>query len=254
VFELGTGSPIEHAIITVRNEGNRSEKTGVTSADGTFFISPLSSGVYVIRAVCAGFKENALSGYPVGLSTTAAPPKIGLARTESRQESAAEDFRTAQNSPHLQSVDQDEAPSEALVRWDAVLGTDGAAPGLRQSTETEMFSLIGIRQTSLPMPRQRMPELSPDQILVVFSDAQGEQQDWTLISDPRIIRAEMTGPNGELTGQIIYRSNTEFMIPFSGGSGIANMKFYQPHWMGKEFSLDLLGTLKVNNSKSEIRD
>jgi hypothetical protein len=245
VFEVGPRSPVAHAIVTARNQEDGSEKAGIAAADGTFFIAPLAPGQYAIRVTCAGFREYTLSGYPVKFTTAAAPAKIGLAKIGSGRESAAVKSAAPQIAVQPSGSGRDQSSSEIRVRWAAVTQAARTAQGLNRSADTSAFSLAEKRQTAGPMPRQRMPELSPNQILVVFMDEKGEQEDWALIQDPRILRAEIPGPNGELSGKTIYRSNAEFLVPFSGSLRAASLKFYLPHWTGKEYSLDLLGALAI---------
>jgi hypothetical protein len=245
VYEVGPRSPVAHAIVMVRNQEDGSEKTGVAAADGTFFIAPLAPGQYAVRITCAGFQEYTLSGYPVKFTTAAMPAKIGLARIGSGRESAAVKPAAPPAVAQPLGLGRDQSSSEIRIRWNAATQASRTAQGLNQAANAGAFSLVEKQQSAGPMPRQRMPELSPDQILVVFMDDKGEQEDWALIQDPRILRAETPGPNGELRGNTIYRSNAEFLVPFSRSLRAASLKFYQPRWTGKEFSLDLLGALAI---------
>jgi hypothetical protein len=243
VFEVDSRSAVAGAIVTARNQEDGSEKAGIAAADGTFFIAPLAPGQYAIRVACAGFEEYTLSGYPIKFSTAAEPAKIGLARIGSGRKSAA--LKSA--IPRTQSAgsERNRSSSEIRVRWDTAKRAARTTQGLKPSADADTFSLLEKRQTEGPPPRQRMPELSSNQILVVFMDEQGEQEEWALIQDPRIIRAESPGPNGQLSGQTIYRSGMEFLVPFSGSLSAASLKFYQPRWTGKEFALDLLGAMAI---------
>jgi hypothetical protein len=244
VLEAANQSAVANATVTARNEVSGFETTTVTAEDGTFFVSSLPPGIYTIRVGREGFRQNSMSGFPVRISGTAAaaPAQIKLARNGAGQAGT-----TVNPSPTIIQEDSDtnESLLEVRVRWTANADIRSSnKPGSALSLATEGFSLIDSRQTSGPLPRQRMPELSPDQILVVTTDQQGEQTGWTLIPDPRIIRAESPGPDGELTGQVLHLSSAEFLVPVPADS-TAGMRFYQPFWTGKEFSLILLGSTTI---------
>jgi hypothetical protein len=237
-------SPVANATVTARNESNGFETTTVTAEDGTFFIAPLMPGLYSIRVTHEAFQQSSISEYPVRLSgtTVAQPAQIRLARKGTGQ--VGTDINPSP--PRLQ---EDSGTNESLlefrVRWTTNAGIRSPNnPASAQSLTGEGFSLVDSRQTRGPMPRQRMPELSSDQILVVMTDQQGEQTGWALVPDPRIIRAESPGPDGILTGQVLYLSSAEFLVPVPAGSA-TGMRFYQPFWTGKEFSLILLGTVAI---------
>lgn len=248
VFEFGDKSPVARATVIAHNEANGFEQTSVTAADGTFFIASLMPGFYTLSATREGFQGNSISGYPIRVSGSpiAESVQIRLARIGMGQI-----LEKADPLPYQFSVPQADSgegapPLEIRVRWDleAVAGLLNF-PGSQQRNDIDRFSLIEKRQMQGPMPRQRMPELSSDQILVVIVDERGVQRGWTLIPDPSILRAESPGPNGELRGQILRRTDTEFLVPLPGGLLPAILDFYQPEWTGNSFSLNKLGTLAL---------
>jgi hypothetical protein len=245
VLETANQSPVANATVTARNESSGFERTAVTAEDGTYFISSLLPGLYTIRVTHEVFQQNSISGYPVRLSAPAAtaPAQIRLARFGAGQ--ASTNVIPAPPRPVQKDSSVDESLLEVWVHWAVDAGIRSSnSPYSTQSSTREKYSLVESRQTRGPMPRQRMPELSSDQILVVATDEQGEQSGWTLIPDPRTIRAESPGPDGELSGQVLHLSVAEFLVPVPAGSAAA-LRFYQPFWTGKEFSLVLLGTLAL---------
>jgi hypothetical protein len=246
VIETATQSPVANSTVAARDESSGYERTAVTAEDGTFFVSSLRPGLYTIRVTHEVFEQNSISGYPVRLSgtTTMAPAQIRLARIGAGLASPnaiPSPLRPAQKDPSA-----DESSLEVRVHWAMDSGIRSSKrPSSIQSSTADKYSLVESRQARGPMPRQRMPELSSDQILVVAMDEQGAQSGWTLIPDPRIIRAESPGPDGELSGQVLYLSSAEFLVSVPGGSAAA-LRFYQPFWTGKEFSLILLGALELH--------
>jgi hypothetical protein len=246
VIETANQSPVANATVTACNESSGFERSAVTAEDGTYFISSLLPGLYTIRVTHEVFQPNSISGYPVRLSATAAmvPAQIRLARIGSGQASA--NAMPAPPRPVQKDSSGDESLLEVRVHWavDADIRSSNG-PYSTLSSPVGNYSLVESRLIRGPMPRQRMPELSPDQILVVATDERGEQNGWTLISDPRIIRAESPGPDGELRGQVLHLSSAEFLVPVPAGSAAA-LSFYQTFWTGKEFFLILLGALALH--------
>src|SRR5688572_15502769 len=68
----------------------------------------------------------------------------------------------------------------------AVVGPSGVATAATPAAVT----LLGRQAAPGPRPRQRNPELSGDQLVVVAEDAAGQILDWQAIPDPRLLRAE----------------------------------------------------------------
>jgi hypothetical protein len=172
--------------------------------------------------------------------------QIGLFRTGAARVQGSSNPPPSRPATLQSNSGDSESLLEARIRWDAESGAPGSNRLLRsQSTSTNGFSFIENRQARGPLPRQRMPELSPEQILVVIIDEQEQPKDWILIPDPRILRAESPDPNGELSGQVIYRPSAEFLVPISRDLLPATLKFYQPRWTGKAFAIYLLGAVAL---------
>ena len=95
------------------------------------------------------------------------------------------------------------------------------------------------------LPKQRSAELSPTQVVVVALDAEGRMRWCGLVEDPRLLRAEVPGPDGELTGQVIYRESAEFIVQYPDDESINEIRLYHPDWDGQKFSLAPLGAVSV---------
>ncbi len=245
VLDAESNSPIAHATVTARNQDNGSENSAITAVDGTFFVSSLAPGMYTITAESNGFQAKSISGYPVRLSQTAAASSAQIALSKTAAGRVQRNNPAPAEPAILQSNPVESASIlEARVRWDAG-GSITASNTRAQSAGPDVFSLIEARETSGPLPRQRMPELSKDQILIVILDRQEEQKGWLLIPDPRVVRAESPGPNGELSGEVLYRSSADFLVPVPSDLLPATLRIYQPHWTGEVFLLNLLGTLAL---------
>jgi hypothetical protein len=248
VLEDAGKTPVPAAAVTVRNQTTGIEYTSRTSVDGVFFVTSLPAGRYTVSASCVGFEKTSLSDYPVRLAgfPAAEPVQIDLVKSGAGQ-NAGNAIRTFV-APALQTEPiVAESQAEVRVRWESGGNLQFLnAAEMKQKMGTGAFSVVELRKMEGLAPRQRMPELSSNQILIAVLDKEGNQIDWVLIPDPRIIRAESPGPNGELSGQILYRSDAEFLVPISQGISAAGIKIYQPHWSGEEFTLDLLGTISLH--------
>lgn len=79
-----------------------------------------------------------------------------------------------------------------------------------------------------PPPVPRSLEMSPDHLLVVAVDAESRLVWWTLITDPRVLRAEGPDADGRMSGQVIYRRAAEFSVEFPDDPAIAELRVYKP--------------------------
>jgi hypothetical protein len=88
--------------------------------------------------------------------------------------------------------------------------------------------------------------LSSEQILVLTLDARAQLRWWTLLPDPRIVRAEEPQAGGELKGQVVFQPEADFLVDVPEDAGAVELRFYHPRWTGEEFALELLGTLPLD--------
>ena len=96
------------------------------------------------------------------------------------------------------------------------------------------------------MPRrQRNPEFSSTQIVIIAYDKEGREVTRVFLPDPRLIRAETVSPSGELQTQNIYRKDVDFTIVIPDDPNIKELKIYHPEWTGKNFILEPLGETQL---------
>ena len=93
------------------------------------------------------------------------------------------------------------------------------------------------------LPKQRSAELSPTQVVVVALDAEGRMRWCGLVTDPRLLRAEVADADGELTGQVLYKESAEFIIQYPDDESIKEIRLYHPDWDGQKFSLEPVGAV-----------
>ena len=136
---------------------------------------------------------------------------------------------------------------ELEVRWktpDKSAASDSTGAEA-QGQPAQTLSVMGSNAGRGSLPRQRSLELSEEQVLVVAVGAENEMRWWTLIADPRLRRAETAGPNGELSGQTVILSETDFTVSYPADISITELRFYHPHWTGTKFTLESIGSTPV---------
>ena len=128
------------------------------------------------------------------------------------------------------------------VQWTTSVSTLAAPP---PGQRVNPLRLLERRPAAGSLPRQRNPQLSADQLVVQAFDARGVFVDTQLIPDPRLVRAESTGPSGELVGQTLHRSDPDFLITLPNSATLVELRLFQPRWTGTEFVLDLIGSIDL---------
>jgi hypothetical protein len=145
----------------------------------------------------------------------------------------------------LQSI-QVEGYRQVQVRWNAYEGSaDVINPMEQQSALNPEMRLLGERKEKGGLPKQRTLELSTEQILVVAVDSKQQLKAWTLIADPRILRAELPDAKGKLSKHLLHYSKPQFSVAFPDMPEIKELRFYAPNWTGTEITLVLIGSVAV---------
>ena len=134
---------------------------------------------------------------------------------------------------------------ELRIQW-AVPRASGTAGRTRVSGS---FTLLGQTRFSGAPRRERQPEPSVNDLVVVVQDATGRDLDWRIVPNPRLIRAETPGPDGLLSGQIIERDDVEMLLYIPDIPGTDRIQIFSPAWNGKDYTLDLLGQLTIGSAR-----
>lgn len=96
------------------------------------------------------------------------------------------------------------AQTELTVRWVVPPAPVGAAAGALPAVDAFQ---IAKRAVVVDEPvRERDPQISADELVVVAVNAQGREVGWQHLKDPRVVRSEQPGPDGLLTGRVLHRS------------------------------------------------
>jgi hypothetical protein len=109
----------------------------------------------------------------------------------------------------------------------------------------DAFTVLERSQAPGPLPRQRNPQLSAEQLVVVAVNGAGEMINTQLIPDPRILRAETIGPTGEMSSRVLHRADVEFLLTIPDDPALTELRLYKPRWTGTTYVLDLVGTIAL---------
>jgi hypothetical protein len=110
---------------------------------------------------------------------------------------------------------------------------------LRTEAQTQIprVSIVEDRKRAGTLPRQRSLELAPTLMFVAAVDASNKLRWWSIMPDPRVVRAETQTATGELRSQDYYVSNVTVVVAFPDDPEIATLRFYHPAWNGTDFEL-----------------
>jgi hypothetical protein len=108
------------------------------------------------------------------------------------------------------------------------------------------FQVTTRRLVSGAPARQRDPQLSEDDLVIVAVSPQGTDLGWQVVKDPSFVRAETPTASGELQHQTLRRPEASFIVTLpEQGSGIAELRLLKPRWTGTAFVLDPIGSVTV---------
>jgi hypothetical protein len=143
-------------------------------------------------------------------------------------------------------TDTSQTYRELKIRWDD--STKSATePRSAISSEEQMqapsVSVVEDRKRSGTLPRHRSLELSPTHIFIVAVDATNKLRWWSIMPDPRVVRAETQTATGELRGENYFVSDVTLVVAFPDDPQIANLRFYHPVWNGTDFDLKPLAVV-----------
>jgi hypothetical protein len=138
---------------------------------------------------------------------------------------------------------QAQTVQELRLRWESTSGA--AVEFVEGQPPPATFTTLERRRATGTLTRRRSLDLSADQIVISGLDGSGVEIYRNLMADPRILRAEAPGPTGELAGQVLYRSATEFLIDLPDDPALTNVKLYHPRWTGTAFTLDLIVSIQL---------
>ena len=145
---------------------------------------------------------------------------------------------------------QPKAYREVKIRWTDSANATSNTPGIPSISAGEqklppVVSLIEDKKRSGTLPRHRSVELSPTHVFIAAVDATNQLRWWSIIPDPRVVRAEFPTSTGELRSENYSQSNFMLTVAFPDDPKITNLRFYKPRWTGSDFDLNLLAVVPV---------
>lgn len=134
---------------------------------------------------------------------------------------------------------------EWTIRWRAYAASAADLVNPAEAVPLGRFDLVA--QRSMPadaVVRERNPEISEDQLILVAVDSDGRPLLWRAILDPRVVRAEGMSATGEMTGRVLHRADVEFAIALPLGSAAAELQIFTPRFTGTDWVLTRLGSVQ----------
>jgi hypothetical protein len=185
--------------------------------------------------------------------------ETGVVKPSTTETQAATSVREKMNRERLSallsavgvSVEDSTLPTEVQsfqeirIRWDAADAPSRDMVLTEQEPSKRVLTTIERRKRTQALSRQRSLELSTNQLLVVAVNGQRQLRWWSLIPDPRIMRAESTSAGGKLSGRVLYRPKAEFIVAFPDDDTITELRLYHPRWTGTEFTLEPSGAISL---------
>jgi hypothetical protein len=181
--------------------------------------------------------------HPLGrLPALAVLAWVGLALPAVAQtERAAADL--AASLPTTASVMNDAVVPQLHVRWVAAESASEAPVRLSEVVSVNRFEVVTRSEVRGPLVRERDPQWSEHDLVVVAVDAAGRETSWQKVLDPRLLRSEQPGPTGELAGETFVRPEVELVVAVPDGA--ASLHVYETTWSGEQFVLRQLGRIDV---------
>ena len=145
---------------------------------------------------------------------------------------------------------QPQAYREVIIRWNdstTASSTAQVRPSVSapEQKTSPVVALVEDKKRSGTLPRQRSLQLSPTQVFIAAVSETNQLRWWSIISDPRVVRAEFQASTGELRSEDYYQSNFTLTVAFPDDPKITNLRFYKPIWTGADFELKLLAVVPV---------
>jgi hypothetical protein len=136
--------------------------------------------------------------------------------------------------------------TELTVRWIVAIAPPATyfVPGTRP--EINQFEIQKRTPITDRPVRERDPQVGPEEIVVVAVDAQGRELGWQHLPDPRLVRSEQPGPGGLLSGQRLYRADTELVVRVPEEMRAAALRIYMPQPTPQQAGLLGVGTIRLD--------
>ena len=140
-------------------------------------------------------------------------------------------------------IDSSDSSQEFHLRW--TTGDEASLGPSPLANPQAGLTIVTIRVTAGPAPQLRSLRLATNRLFAAAVDAENALRSWTIVPDPRVIRAESFGPDGVIEGQTLYRPDADLFVTIPGDDTVVGLRVYQPRWDGQAFHLTPLGAVPV---------
>ena len=134
---------------------------------------------------------------------------------------------------------------ELWIQWTTPRAQSAAA----RQRSPGAFTLLGQTRFSGAPRRERQPEPSANDLVVVVQDADGRDLDWRIVPNPRLLRLETPDQDGRLSGRTIERDEVEMLLYIPDLPGADRIQIFSPVWNGTDYTLDPLGQLTIGSGR-----
>lgn len=122
--------------------------------------------------------------------------------------------------------------------------TARAAPLLPERPQRQRLTVAPGKPVATVV-RQRDPALSEQQLVVITLDGSQRELSRTVIADPRLVRAETTTADGQLTTADLWRASVSFRVVVPANPEAVELRLLQPRWDGRRMLLELIGSARL---------
>ncbi len=117
------------------------------------------------------------------------------------------------------------------------------APAARVKASNR-FVLSG-RRPAPGVPQARAPQVVEGTLVVAGYDSEDRELSSSVVTDPRLVRAEFPDETGLLSGTVLYRSDAVLQVTVPTDLGITRIRVFEPQWAEGAMQLSELGTVAI---------
>lgn len=169
----------------------------------------------------------------------AAPPAAQAAAAATRSTASVRRL------PTIGQAARSQGHTEMTFDWAASAGTPGTFARRGALPSVHQFQMRHSRPVSSRAVRERDPQIGPDDLVIVAVDAQGTEVSWQRVKDPRILRAEFPDAAGRLSGQTLYRTDTELTVTVPDDVAAVSVDVYEAVRSGSSLALRSLARVAL---------
>ena len=110
------------------------------------------------------------------------------------------------------------------------------------------FDVVWARPLNLQVRPERAPEVAGATLALVSVSADGQELDWRVIRDPRVVRSELADDDTLKSDKLYYR-DISFTLLLPDTPGLAGLHIYTVHTLDGQLMASPLGTVVVGRGK-----